>query len=322
MRNKPYVILIVLLAMCPLEIAVINLWAICKKRALINDSEAKLSAWQLNKRLKHEKEKKALNDEFEKNRYLATGDNVYERIYNKQGQSIINLIEGLSKEAFPDNWQCEAKVEEFTNFILLVHAPVKNSEFQISEIMKYTIPIITYTKPYLKNVCLFDKNHKCILFFDGIALAELDAKRKLDSKTILDVKHKGEMFTRYNSVRIDCKKLRGHIFIPVTVSGEYGIHDCFMMLDTGASMTVISLELAGKTGGEDLNLVRREYFHTVKGPMSCPIVERSILVGGIGQRQTVAVNLQDTTNLLGVDFFQDKNYTIDSSSNCIYIWAK
>ena len=95
-----------------------------------------------------------------------------------------------------------------------------------------------------------------------------------------------------------------------------------MMLDTGASMTVISLELAGKTGHEDLNFTKTKVFSTAKGLMTCPIVERKILIGGIEKKQKVAVNLEDNANLLGMDFFRDKNYTVDFTSNCIYVWSK
>jgi hypothetical protein len=51
------------------------------------------------------------------------------------------------------------------------------------------------------------------------------------------------------------------------------------MLDTGASMTIISLELAQKTGHEDLNEISRRTFSTVKDLINCPIVQREIIVG-------------------------------------------
>ena len=62
------------------------------------------------------------------------------------------------------------------------------------------------------------------------------------------IKKNGSDFTRYNSIKIPFKKVEGHIFLAATVTGNAGVEDCIMMLDTGASMSVISLELAQKTG--------------------------------------------------------------------------
>ena len=63
-----------------------------------------------------EKERKKLNDEFELNKYLATGKNAYERIYNSKQNDITDLIQKLALEAFPDSWNLEVKVEEFTKY--------------------------------------------------------------------------------------------------------------------------------------------------------------------------------------------------------------
>ncbi len=42
----------------------------------------------------------------------------------------------------------------------------------------------------------------------------------------------------------DFQEINGHIFIPVIVAGEYGSYETITMLYTGASMTIISFELA------------------------------------------------------------------------------
>jgi len=120
----------------------------------------------------------------------------------------------------------------------------------------------------------------------------------------------------------DFQEINGHIFIPVIVVGEYGGYETIMMLDTGASMTVISLELAQKTGYEDLNNISRRTFSTANGLMTCPIVQREIVIVDLNNKQAVAVNLEDDSDLLGVDFFESREYIIDSTSKCIYIWNK
>ncbi len=274
-------------------------------------------------RLNQEKEKKKLLDEFDKNKYLASGKDVYERIYNNKQSDIVDLIQKLALEAFPNNWKMDVKVEEFTNFILLVQVDVKSNEPAVTDIIKNLVPVLDNSDGYLKNVAIYNEKHQCFLFFDENALNELIKNKKLGTNAINEAKRKGEGFLRYNAIKIDYQEINGHIFIPVIVVGEYGgYEETNMMLDTGASMTVISLELAQKTGDEDLNNISRRTFSTANGLITCPIVQREIIVGDIYTKQAVAVNLEDDSDLLGVDFFESRDYIIDSTSKCIYVWNK
>lgn len=274
-------------------------------------------------KLNQEKEKKKLLDEYDKNKYLATGKNVYERIYNNKQSDIVELIQKLALESFPNNWKINVKVEEFTNFILLVQVDVKSNEPAVIDIIKYLVPVLDHSDGYLKNVAIYNEKHQCYLFFDEDILSKIVKNQNLSKNAINEAKRKGEGFLRYNAIKIDFQEINGHIFIPVIVVGEYGSPETtMMMLDTGASMTAISLELAQKTGHEDLNEVARRTFSTVKGLISCPIVQREVIVGDIYKKQTVAVNLEDDSNLLGMDFFESREYIIDNPSKCIYIWYK
>ena len=273
-------------------------------------------------RLNQEKEKKKLLDEFDKNKYLATGKDAYERIYNNKQGDIVALIQKLALEAFPNNWKLDVKVEEFTNFILLVQVDVKSNEPTVTDIIKSLVPVLDNSDGYLKNVSIYNEKHQCYLFFDENALNGVIKNKNLGTNAINEAKRKGEEFLRYNAIKIDFQEINGHIFIPVIVVGEYGSYEIIMMLDTGASMTIISLELAQKTGQEDLDGVSQETFSTAKGLISCPIVQREIIVGDIYKKKAVAVNLEDDSNLLGVDFFESRDYIIDSTSKCIYVWNK
>ncbi len=280
-----------------------------------HDSAARLISFN------HEKRKKTLNDGYERNRYLASGKTVYERIRNIQNQSIIDMINGLACESFPAEWRCETKVEEFTNFILLVQNENYNDDNTVKEVAKYLVPVVIYTKPYLNNIAVFDKKHRCVMFFDQSAVSELRSTKELTKESINDVLNKGQVFTRYNSIKIKYEDINGHMFTPAVIGGNCEI---MMMLDTGASTTVISSEVAGKTsyGKEDLNKVEQRVFSTAAGTMNCPIVKRKVSVGSIDVFQSVAVNFKDETNLLGVDFFDEYHYIIVSESKCIYVWSK
>jgi len=318
MKNKFLKILVILLVILFLEIIAFFVLPYYQTNQLRDQFMLKIEMEELNQ----EKEKKTLEDEFDKNKYLATGKNAYERIYNNKQSDIVGLIQELTLEAFPNNWETEVKVEEFTNFILLVQVDIKSNEPVVTDIIKYLDPVLDHSGEYLKNVAIFNKKHQCYLFFDEDVLSKIVKNQNLSKNTINGVRRKGEGFLRYNAIKIDFQEKYGHIFILVTVVGEDGIYEVIMMLDTGASMTAISLELAQKTGHEDLNEVARRTFSTAKGLISCPIVQREVIVGDIYKKQNVAVNLEDDSNLLGVDFFESRKYIIDNPSKCIYFWNK
>jgi len=211
--------LLILLGILAAEYIAVSVWIYSKESALQKQHVIDVDRM----RIRHEMEKKNLDDEFHKNRYLATGADSYQRIYNTKEQSITDLIERLAEESFPDQWKCEVKVDEFMNFLLMVQTSVndsdnlKDNEYNFQKLIEYIRPVMTYTANILKNICMFDSKHKCYLFFDEKALGELYAINTLTQSTLSDIKHKGVLFTRYNSVKIDCKQQNGHIFVPAII---------------------------------------------------------------------------------------------------------
>jgi len=318
MKNRNFKLLIILLIILFIEIIVFFTLTYYQTNQLRDQFTLKSEMEKLNQ----EKEKKKLLDEFDKNKYLASGKDAYERIYNNKQSDVLDLVQKLALEAFPNNWKIDVKAEEFTNFILLAQVDLKTNKPEVTDIITYLIPVLDNSDGYLKNVAIYNEKHQCYLFFDENALNGVIKNKNLGTNAINEAKRKGEGFLRYNAIKIDFQEINGHIFIPVIVVGEYGSYETIMMLDTGASMTIISLELAQKTGNEDLNEISRKTFSTVKGLISCPIVQREIIVGDTYKKQAVAVNLEDNSNLLGMDFFESREYIIDNSSKCIYIWNK
>jgi len=318
MKNRNFKLLIILLIILFIEIIVFFTLTYYQTNQLRDQFTLKSEMEKLNQ----EKEKKKLLDEFDKNKYLASGKDAYERIYNNKQSDVLDLVQKLTLEAFPNNWKIDVKAEEFTNFILLAQVDLKTNKPEVTDIITYLIPVLDNSDGYLKNVAIYNEKHQCYLFFDENALNGVIKNKNLGTNAINEAKRKGEGFLRYNAIKIDFQEINGHIFIPVIVVGEYGSYETIMMLDTGASMTVISLELAQETGHEDLNEISRKTFSTVKGLISFPIVQREIIVGDTYKKQAVAVNLEDNSNLLGMDFFESREYIIDNSSKCIYIWNK
>lgn len=317
MKTKPLKVFIILVVVILIEIAAFYISVIHKKAKLEEEYKLKIKVIEVKK----EQEKNKMEDNFEQSKYLSSGNNVYERIYNQQGQRIITLISRLSQEVLPEDWNNDVKVEEFTNFILLVQVKNDRNKPSVNQVTKYIIPIVRHAYPYLKNVAVFDKHHRCYLYFDENTLEYLNKFDDLSSIAIDRIKRRGNAFTKFNSISIDFQQIEGHIFVPAIVGGAY---ECLMMLDTGASMTVISKESVERTTyeGENLSKLETRTFSTAKGLMTCPIIKRNISVAGIDKELPVAINVNDRFNLLGVDFFKDYNYIIDSMDNCIYIWSK
>lgn len=112
------------------------------------------------------------------------------------------------------------------------------------------------------------------------------------------------------------------MFVPVTVYGNKGAAECLMMLDTGASVSVLPLEVIESTGSDDLIRAPTATFQTANGPRRYPLVERVLVVEGIESTLQIAVSRQDALPLLGVDFFEGREYLIDSRSSALYIWEK
>lgn len=271
------------------------------------------------------KEKKALMDQHEKEKYLATGRNAYERIYNKDNKDITELIYSLSREALPVNWNCEVKVEEFTNFILLIYLPYDSNQFKVTEGMKHVLPIIKWSMPYLQNIAFFDNKHRCIFYLDVNNITNLHSQGELVNKEIGESKKRGEEFTLFNSISIPIKFINNHMYISVTIYGDRGSHDELMMLDTGASLTMLPRKIIEKTfneGDNDKPNDKPETFSTANGLMTCFVLKRNVVVGGIDRFVRVAVNENDSSSLLGMNFFESKDYTIDTKSECLHVWDK
>ena len=125
-----------------------------------------------------------------------------------------------------------------------------------------------------------------------------------------------------NSVTIECEKHESHLFLPIEVAGKSGIVTSYALLDTGASTTTLTAEVVAKTGFDNLQNAPRRNFNTANGPLSCPIVNREVNVGGFRKSIEIAANQRDDINLLGVNFFEGMNYIVDFQNSAIYVWGK
>ncbi len=283
-------------------------------------SQGSQSRYQLE--INYKRKIRELEHEYEKKKHLATGETVFDRIFNTQGQSISDLIRHIAEEALPNGWSCEVKVEEFTHFILNIYLPHNKQQASPDQVVSYLDPVIKYCNWYLSNVAVFDRTHKSYLFFDKVILDEIDKNKKISLSLATRAEGQGAAFTRFNSTTIKCEKQESHLFLPIEVIGKSGIVTCYALFDTGASMTTLSGEAISKTGYDNLQTARRRSFSTANGWMSCPIVSREVNVGGFRKSIEVAVNQQDELNLLGMNFFEGMDYIVDFQNCAIYVWEK
>jgi len=266
-----------------------------------------------------------LKREMELKKYQATGNSNYERIYNIQNQSIVKLVENITKEAAPETWKVDVKTEEFFNFILIIQIPELSSEININKIDEHLIPIVMWAEPYLQNIAIFNKYHQCVYYFDSKLIDQIKKHKKIDNQISEKAKNVGASFTLYNSIDVSFKRYEGHIFLPIVIYGETGSLDKEIMLDTGATTTMITKEVAEKTfnvGDADQRDIETRQFSTANGFISCPILKRNVVLGGFDTNIDVAVSMDEDINLLGMNYFSDKDYLIDSNTEKIYLWKK
>jgi predicted aspartyl protease len=286
----------------------------------VEDEE--ISKRQLQQR-RHLNKIRELGDEHDRNKHLATGETVLDRIYNTQNQTIIELIQRISQEVLPGSWSSDVKAEEFTNFILLITLPPQSQQLSAIKIVPYLYPIISYCGDLLTDVAVFDSAHKSYLLFDASMLNEIAERGgELSEELLSRAESQGQAMTRFNSITIQCKKQDSHLYVPIEVKGRGGIVQEWALLDTGASTTTLGEDIVTEAYQSDFSKAPVRYFETANGPMSCPIITMEVNVGGVRKSIEVAVNAQSDMNLLGVNFFDGMNYIVDFRNSSIYMWVE
>jgi len=294
------------------------------KRNLTKPSKIKRQAESKRRNLvlKFQKMKLKLNDDYTRKKYLATGKTVYDRIYNMQNQTIVELIQKVAGESLPKNWTCEVKAEEFIHFALLVYIPHNMARVEAVEIASYLVPVVKYCGWCLTDVAVFDRMHKSYLFFDNDTLKHIEKEESITSSLLEKVKEQGESFKRFNSTTVQCQKYEQHLLLPLEISGPSGVATCIALFDSGASLTTLTSSIILQTGNEILPIIPKRTFNTANGLMSCPVVHRTVNIGGFRKDIEVAVNQRDEINLLGMNYFKGMKYIVDFQNACIYIWEE
>jgi predicted aspartyl protease len=271
--------------------------------------------------VEYQQKKMYIEVDYKQKIHLASGKTVFDRIFNSKEKSLNALIENLATEAVPSDWKTEVKVEEFTHFILLIFVPSDISIISTEQITTHLKKILPYLGCLNLNIGIYDRNHKCCLFFDE-ATIDLLQKGRLTLEQAEIVKNQGTSFELFNSITVECKKMNEHLYVPITILGDMGYETGYALLDTGASVSLLPKEIIDRTGNDNLNIAPQRAFETANGRMTCPIVYRTLEVAGIKRDIEVAVNINNDGSLLGLNYFKGLQYIIDSPNSCIYLWSK
>jgi len=316
-QKNLFLIFVVLCIALVVEIVVVRSTNKSKPAEIIRKSE--LLCKKLD--IEYKQKKRDVEIDYKQKRYVASGKTAYDRIFNAKQDTPEALIKELATEAFPPEWKTEVRVEEFTHFILLVHIPYEAGAIPFEQLEIKLNNVQPYLVFLSLNIAIFDKYHKCSLFFDESDINTFH-NGSLSATQIETLKERGRKFTKFNSITVVCEKAEGHLFVPIDITGNKGYETCYALLDTGASVTVLSKKLIQKTGDEILDRMQTRQFETANGLIVCPIVHRELDLAGFRKNIDVAVGVNEEQNLLGMNYFKGLQYIIDPQYSCIYLWSE
>ena len=117
---------------------------------------------------------------------------------------------------------------------------------------------------------------------------------------------------------IQCLRDGNHLMVPT----ELNIHGMKiktdMLLDTGASFTVISKQLYFKGQPIPFEKLQKQKIMTANGQIECPIDVLEVSTTAFRRKVNVAI-INDSVPLLGANYFVDNVFTVDLENQCIYI---
>ena len=117
---------------------------------------------------------------------------------------------------------------------------------------------------------------------------------------------------------IRCQRVGLHLKVPVTLDIHGVKIRTSMILDTGASMTVLAKSLYNRGIAKPLDSLARIRLKTANGFITCPVDRLTISTSAYTKTISVALT-NDSTSLLGANYFSDRRITMDLNNECIYV---
>jgi hypothetical protein len=117
---------------------------------------------------------------------------------------------------------------------------------------------------------------------------------------------------------IRCQRVGMHLKVPVTLD-IHGVEiKTDMILDTGASVTVLAKSVYSQGLAKPLDSLPRIRMKTANGFITCPV--DTLQISTLAYTNKIAVALtNDSTSLLGANYFAGHRITMDLKNECLYI---
>ena len=117
---------------------------------------------------------------------------------------------------------------------------------------------------------------------------------------------------------IRCQRAGMHLKVPVTLDIHGVKIKAAMILDTGASVTVLAKSLYSQGIAKPLDSLPRVRMKTANGIITCPVDTLQISTSAYTNKIPVALT-NDSISLLGANYFAGHRITMDLKNECIYV---
>lgn len=163
------------------------------------------------------------------------------------------------------------------------------------------------------------QNHQAVVIPLDSDRSVAQSNKPPDPVAHYSLEHEGQLSTpgrQQNIIR--CQRQGMHLRVPV-VLGIHGVEvRTTMLLDTGASLTVLAKSLYSQGLAKPLDSLPKMQLKTANGMISCP-VDR-IAVSTTAFSKTIPVVLsKGSTSLLGANYFAGRRFTVDLRNKRIVV---
>jgi hypothetical protein len=117
---------------------------------------------------------------------------------------------------------------------------------------------------------------------------------------------------------IECQREGMHLQVPTVINLHGSKVKTDMLLDTGASISVISRQLYSKGKTIPTEKLPKQRIQTANGLIECPVDILEVSTTAYARKVEVAI-IDDCMPLLGANYFARQVFTVDLDNECIYI---
>lgn len=120
---------------------------------------------------------------------------------------------------------------------------------------------------------------------------------------------------------ISCRKMNDHLIVPTTLNIHGKDVKVDLLLDTGASLTIIPLKAYLTGNPKEIPALEKKEFQTANGKVLLPVDIITVNTTGFSKNIEVAMSDDNNLGLLGSNYFKGTVFTVDTDNECIYVHA-